>query len=144
MSPLLPSFHRLNANKPPRAELQAFVMPIVTLSGTNAQGQRVSTNVSSNEAAFVNGVFSQEIVMSPFRLAELAVEEEVARLKNGTTAFVLPGVQIMIFPIGLVITGLWTVIFCVAYGMGTYDRYHFREAYKARIARAEKAGVATF
>lgn len=119
-------------------------MPIVTLSGTNAQGQRVSTNVSSNEAAFVMGVFSQDIVMSSFRLAEVAVEAEVARLKNGTTAFVLPGVQIMIFPIGLIITGLWTVIFCVAYGMGTYDRYHFREAYKARMARAEKAGVATF
>ena len=119
-------------------------MPVVTLSGINPQGQRVSTNVSSNEAAFVNGVFSNEIVMSPFRLAELAVEAEVARLRNGTTAFVLPGVQIMIFPISLVITGLWTVIFLAAYGFGTYNRYHFREAYIARMARVEKAAVSRF
>ena len=117
-------------------------MPVVSLSGTNGQGRLVSTNVSSNEAAFVTGVFSQEIVMSAFRLAELAVEAEVARLRNGTTAFVLPGVQIMIFPIGLVITGLWTVIGVSAYALGTYNRYHFREHYKARMARQEKAAMA--
>ncbi|KAK1758884.1 hypothetical protein QBC47DRAFT_96641 [Echria macrotheca] len=124
------------------AELQALVMPVLTLSATNGQGRQVSTNVSSNEAAFVTGVFSKEIVMSSFRLAELAVEDEVARLKNGTTAFVLPGVQIMIFPIGLIITGLWTLLGVGAYAFGTYNRYNFREAYRARVARVEKGYVA--
>lgn len=126
------------------AELQALVMPVLTLSATNGQGRQVSTNVSSNEAAFVTGVFSQEIVMSAFRLAELAVEDEIARMRNGTTAFVLPGVQIMIFPIGLIITSLWMVIGIGAYAMGTYNRYNFRENYKRRIQRVEKAAVATF
>jgi hypothetical protein len=119
-------------------------MPVLTLSATNGQGRQVSTNVSSNEAAFVTGVFSQEIVMSAFRLAELAVEDEIARMRNGTTAFVLPGVQIMIFPIGLIITSLWMVIGIGAYAMGTYNRYNFRENYKRRIQRVEKAAVATF
>lgn len=117
-------------------------MPVLTLSATNSQGRQVSTNVSSNEAAFVTGVFSQEIVMSEFRLAELAVEDELARLRNGTTAFVLPGVQIMIFPIGLIITSLWTVLGFAAYGIGTYDRYNFREAYRRRVQRVEKSSVA--
>jgi hypothetical protein len=119
-------------------------MPVLTLSATNSQGRQVSTNVSSNEAAFVTGVFSQEIVMSAFRLAELAVEDEIARMTNGTSAFVLPGVEIMIFPIGLVITGLWTVIGVGAYALGTYNRYNFRENYRRRIQRVEKAAVATF
>ncbi|KAK0641450.1 hypothetical protein B0T16DRAFT_461513 [Cercophora newfieldiana] len=126
------------------AELQALVMPVLTLSATNSQGRQVSTNVSSNEAAFVTGVFSQEIVMSPFRLAELAVDEEIARLRNGTSAFQLPGVQIMIFPIGLIITSLWTVIGVGAYALGTYNRYNFREQYRRRIQRVEKSAVATF
>lgn len=117
-------------------------MPVLTLSGVNSQGRTVSTNVSSNEAAFVTGVFSQEIVMSPFRLAELAVEDELARLRNGTTAFVLPGVQIMIFPIGLIITSLWTVIGVSAYAFGTYNRYNFREAYRRRVQRVEKGTAA--
>lgn len=124
-------------------ELQALVMPILTLSATNSQGRQVSTNVSSNEAAFVAGVFSQEIVMSAFRLAELAVEDEIARMKNGTSAFVLPGVQIMVFPIGLIITSIWMVIGIGAYGMGTYNRYNFRENYRRRVQRVEKSGVST-
>ncbi len=117
-------------------------MPVVTLSANNAQGQKVSTNVSSNEAAFVTGVFSQEVVMSSFRQAELAVELEMERLQNGTTAFVLPGVQIMIFPIGLIITGLWTILGVGAYTYGTYNRYNFREHYRRRVARVGKGGVA--
>jgi len=117
-------------------------MPVLTLSATNSQGRQVSTNVSSNEAAFVTGVFSKEIVMSEFRLAELAVENELVKLRNGTTAFVLPGVRIMIFPIGLIITGLWTILGIVAYGIGTYDRYNFREAYRRRVQRVEKSLVA--
>jgi len=117
-------------------------MPVLTLSGINAQGRQVSTNVSSNEAAFVTGIFSQEIVMSAFRLAELAVEDEVARMRNGTSAFVLPGVQIMIFPIGLIITSIWTVVGVGAYAMGTYARYNFREHYRRRMQRLEKGTVA--
>ena len=119
-------------------------MPVITLSGTNGQGQQVSTNVSSNEAAFVTGVFSTEIVMSSFRLAELAVENELAMLRNGTTAFVLPGVQIMIFPIGLIITSVWTVVGVGAYAFGTYARYNFRDNYRRRVQRMEKATVARF
>ncbi|KAK4182815.1 hypothetical protein QBC35DRAFT_140611 [Podospora australis] len=124
------------------AQLQALVMPVVTLKAVNGDGETVSTTVSSNEAAFVAGVFSQEVVMSTFRMAELAVEEEVARLKNGTTAFVLPGVQLLIFPIGLIITSVWLVIGVVAYGAGTYARYNFRESHRRQMARVEKAGVA--
>ncbi|KAK4221563.1 hypothetical protein QBC38DRAFT_122064 [Podospora fimiseda] len=124
------------------ARLQALVMPVVTLSATNADGQKVSTNVSMNEAAFVAGVFSQEVVMSTFRQAELAVEEEMERLKNGETAFVLPGVQILIFPVGLIITSIWLVLGCAAYGYGTFARYNFREQHRRMVARAEKGGMA--
>ncbi|KAK3986004.1 hypothetical protein QBC44DRAFT_145207 [Cladorrhinum sp. PSN332] len=124
------------------ARLQALVMPVVTLSATNGGGQQVSTNVSMNEAAFVAGVFSQEVVMSTFRQAELAVEEEMERLKNGETAFVLPGVQILIFPIGLIITSIWTVLGCAAYAYGTFARYNFREQHRRMVARVEKGGMA--
>ncbi|KAK4202419.1 hypothetical protein QBC40DRAFT_44170 [Triangularia verruculosa] len=128
----------------PMAQLQALVMPIVTLSAANGDGQTVSTNVSVNEAAFVSGVFSQEVVMSTFRMAELAVEEEVARLKNGTTAFVLPGVQLLIFPIGLIITSIWLVVAVAAYGMGTYARYNFRESHRRMVAKTQKGTAPRF
>lgn len=123
------------------AQLEALVMPVVTLTAQNNLGQTVSTNVSSNEAAFVTGVFSQSIIMSDFSKALLAVQEELAGLKNGTVAFVLPGVRIMVFPIGLIITSVWLAIGLAAYGMGTVQRIAFREQYQRAVQRENKRAV---
>ncbi|KAK1779826.1 hypothetical protein QBC45DRAFT_125875 [Copromyces sp. CBS 386.78] len=124
------------------AQLQSLLLPIVTLSGTTPSGGQVSTNISSNEAAFVAGVFSKEVVLSDFNRAQLAVQDEMARLKNGTTAFVLPGVQIMVFPIGLIITSVWLAVFIAAYGYGTFCRYNFAVQYRERRAAVERGGMA--
>lgn len=111
-------------------------MPILTLTAVNATGQTISTNVSSNEAAFVTGVFSKEIIMSDFALASAAVDAVVEGLRNGTVAFVLPGVQILIFPVGLIITSIWLVLGVAAYGYGTYMRIAYAEQFKRRSAVA--------
>lgn len=140
----MPPVTSLSTDPKCRADLQALVMPVVTLSGKNARDQNVSTTVSSNEAAFVVGEFSKEVVMSSFTLANLAVEDEIARMRNGTTAFVLPGVQILIFPIGLIITSLWMVVGIAAYGYGTFCRYNFREQYRRRMMMQQKAAVPRF
>ncbi|KAI1103823.1 hypothetical protein F4804DRAFT_213872 [Jackrogersella minutella] len=122
--------------------LEALVMPTVTLTGKNPGGQQVSTNVSSNEAAFVNGIFSNEVVMSDFSLASLAVENITAQMVNGTVAFVLPGVNILIFPVGLILTSIWLVIGVGFYAFGTYERYNYRDMYRSRKAREGQAGYA--
>lgn len=80
-------------------------MPTITLR--SMLSTNTTTSVSLNEASFLAGVFSTSLVMSDFGLAQLAVDDAMAALANGTAAFVLPGVQIMVFPVGLVITGSW-------------------------------------
>ncbi|KAI0134829.1 hypothetical protein F4814DRAFT_443652 [Daldinia grandis] len=112
-------------------------MPTVTLTGKNLAGKQVSTNVSSNEAAFVNGIFSTDVVMSDFTLASVAVENITAEMLVGRVAFVLPGVNILIFPVGLIITSLWLVVGLGFYAFGTYERYNYRDTYRRRKARAE-------
>ncbi|RYP50889.1 hypothetical protein DL768_003678 [Monosporascus sp. mg162] len=119
--------------------IEALVMPKVTLTARNPSGATVNTTVSANEAAFINGVFSKEVVMSDFGLAQLAVDAMAAQMENGTVAFVLPGVNILIFPIGLVITSIWLAIGLAAYGFGTYERYAYRDAYRTRKARELKS-----
>ncbi|KAI3540152.1 hypothetical protein CABS01_14214 [Colletotrichum abscissum] len=118
------------------SQFEALVMPTLTLTGVNAAGQTVSTNVSSNEAAFLTGVFSKEIIKSDLAVAQAAVDEVVAQLKNGTVAFVLPGVQLMIFPVGLVVTSTWLLIGLAFYGFGTYERIGYAESYRRRRAIA--------
>jgi hypothetical protein len=117
-------------------------MPVVTLSAVNAAGQTVSTNVSSNEAAFVAGVFSQEIIMSTSALAQVAVDDQLRGLANGTVAFVLPGVNILIFPVGLIVTGTWMVLGLAVYGAGTIARIGFADSFKRRTQVASKSSVA--
>ncbi|CAM1510860.1 Fc.00g083730.m01.CDS01 [Cosmosporella sp. VM-42] len=116
------------------AALEALVMPILTLTAKNTTGFTLSTNVSTNEAAFLAGVFADEVVQSDFGAAQAAVADQMAGLKNGTVAFVLPGVQLMIFPVGLIITSVWLVIGLAAYGFGTYERMGYAEMYKRRQA----------
>lgn len=116
-------------------------MPVVTLTAVNSLGQTVSTNVSSNEAAFVTGVFSQSIIMSDFSKALLAVQQELTGMNNGTVAFVLPGVRIMVFPIGLIITSVWLAIGVAAYGIGTIQRIAYRERYQRALQRENKRAV---
>ncbi|KAL0944919.1 uncharacterized protein CTRU02_202806 [Colletotrichum truncatum] len=118
------------------SQLEALVMPTLTLTGINAVGQTVNTNVSANEASFVTGVFSKEIVRSDLAMAQAAVDDMVAGLKNGTVAFVLPGTQLMIFPVGLVVTGTWLLIGVAFYGFGTYERIGYAESYRRRRAVA--------
>ncbi|KAK7955969.1 uncharacterized protein PG986_005191 [Apiospora aurea] len=124
--------------------LEALVLPQVTLSATNAGGASVSTNVSSNEAAFVNGIFSKEVIMSDIARAQLAVNDLVDGLHNGTVAFVLPGVELLIFPIGLIITSVWMVVGFAAYGFGTFERINHRHTFRTRKLRAGKGAQSTF
>ncbi|KAI1340228.1 hypothetical protein F5Y15DRAFT_51986 [Xylariaceae sp. FL0016] len=122
--------------------LEPLVMPAVTLSAKTAAGQTISTNVSSNEAAFVNGIFSNEVIMSDFSLATLAVQNVTNQLAAGNIAFVVPGVNILIFPVGLVVTSVWTVLGVSAYGFGTYQRYGYRDSYRRRKAVSTKGAYA--
>ncbi|KAM5354294.1 hypothetical protein ACJ41O_000944 [Fusarium nematophilum] len=122
------------------ADIEGIIMPILTLTARNSTGALIRTNVSINEAAFLTGVFSRDVVMSDFAMAQAAVDDQMAGLKNGTVAFVLPGVQLMVFPIGLIITSVWLVIFVAAVGFGTYERFNYAEMYKRRQAVAVPRG----
>ncbi|KAL6819048.1 hypothetical protein V8C43DRAFT_180853 [Trichoderma afarasin] len=124
------------------ADLEALVMPTLTLSAVTSTGARISSNVSLNEAVFLVGVFSKDVILSDFAAAQQAVSLQQAGLKNGTVAFVLPGVNLMIFPTGLVITGTWLLIGLAVYGFGTYERIQHVTAYKRRAMHANRDNAA--
>ena len=113
-------------------------MPIVTLSAKDAAGQTISTTMSANEASFVTGALSREEVISATGQAQLAVNDQIAGLHNGTVAFVLPGYSFMLFPVGLVIISTWLLVGLVAYGMGTFARMQYAEAYKRAARRTAR------
>lgn len=52
------------------------------------------------------------------------------------TPFVLPGTTLGIFPLGLIITCIWTGLFVFAVGYGTIERVQFRNHFRRRLQLA--------
>jgi hypothetical protein len=94
------------------------LQPNVTLAANTTSGPTLNVTLDNTEAAFVNGFFSDKML---------------AAAAPPTAPFVLPGVTLGIFPTGLIITGVWAVLFIGAVGAGTIGRYQFRQAYRRRI-----------
>ncbi|KAG5980282.1 hypothetical protein E4U55_004188 [Claviceps digitariae] len=120
------------------AALQQVLIPTLTLSAPTPRGPNIQTNVSLNEASFLTGVFSKSVILSDFAAARAAVSAQLSGLHNGTVAFVLPGVQLMIFPTGTIIVSVWLALGLAAFGFGTYERISYAEMHKRRVARARE------
>lgn len=118
---------------------QKLLTPLVTLSRILANGTTINTTLTSAQSSFVNGVFSQEAQVIPNATYDPPLQTLV--VADGET-FVLPGVTIMIFPIGAVITGVWALLFTATVAYGTRGRMQFREIYRRRKAMLEKKNVA--
>jgi hypothetical protein len=104
-----------------------------------SNGQTVNTSLSGSEATFVNGVFAKAATTA----TKSAVQSPIQTLVVAANApFVLPGVNILIFPIGGIITGVWAILFIAAVGYGTVGRMQFRDQYRRRSARATKGNLA--
>jgi len=82
----------------------------------------------------VTGLFSDQ----PKTMATISAAGVVAN-----AAFVVPGMQIQVVPIGAVVTGVWAAGLVGVVGWGTVGRMGFRENYRRRKARAEGMGMGT-
>ncbi|KAG5950540.1 hypothetical protein E4U53_004886 [Claviceps sorghi] len=117
------------------AALEQVLIPTLTLSATTPRGANIQTTISLNEASFVTGVFSNSVILSDFAAAHAAVAAQLAGLHNGTVAFVLPGVQLMIFPTGAIIVSVWLALGLAVFGLGTWERVRYAAMYRRGIAR---------
>ncbi|KAF2196602.1 hypothetical protein GQ43DRAFT_467064 [Delitschia confertaspora ATCC 74209] len=121
--------------------LQPLLIPTIQLTATSPSSKApLSATLSSQEASFVNGVFSK---------ASSTINKGAAAQASATAAaakavpFVLPGTKLAFFPVGLVITSVWTVLLFLAVGLGTMGRIQFRDQYRRRMGREMAVGVRT-
>ena len=98
----------------------SLLTPAITLSGAEQDGSSIETRLSTEDASFVNGVFADGGVLG--FAGTLGANE----LKLPSTSFVG-------FPIGLVISSVWAVLYLMTMGYGTMSRYQARESYRRRV-----------
>ena len=115
-----------------------MIVPVVTLTGTDASGNKVNTSLSSDEATFVSGVFAAQVSTTK---VQTSAPMQTLVVASGAP-FVLPGQNILIVPIGLIITSVWTVLFIATIAYGTVGRMQFRDQFRRRNARAQKGDFA--
>jgi len=120
------------------ADLEKALTPTVTLTGQEPTGQTVNTTLSSDEATFVSGIFAEPGIGTK---AQVAPPMQTLVVAPGAP-FVVPGLNILIYPVGGIITGIWTVLFIATLAYGTIGRMQFREQYRRRSARANETNTA--
>ncbi|KAM0794969.1 hypothetical protein BDR22DRAFT_779900, partial [Usnea florida] len=99
----------------------SILTPSIILSGIEQDGTPINTGLSTQDASFVNGVFASANPTSS--------QSKTATDVNEST---LPGTQTLGFPIGLIISSVWAVLYLMTMGYGTMMRYQARESYRRR------------
>ena len=89
----------------------------------------MTTVLSASDASFVNGLLVQNATLICSTLACTQAYSAIS------AAFVLPGTTLAIFPTGLLITSLWSLIGISFFTWGTIGRFQFREQYRRRKNR---------
>lgn len=122
--------------------LRPLLIPQIDLEARNPRtGETVETTLSSGDASFVNGVFSKA-ASGPTNIAPGAAASASAAAQSAAP-FVVPGQSLAFFPIGLVVTCIWTALFMGAVGFGTFGRIQFRDQYRRRVKNELTRGVRT-
>jgi hypothetical protein len=110
-------------------QVMSLMVPAITINAVSEDTrQPIETKLTTTDTAyFVVGDFRGEFASSAAdpQFQESAIE--------ASSVFVLPGTTFGIFPIGMIITLAWLVIFVCAYGFGTWRRYQHREFYRKRM-----------
>lgn len=105
-----------------RTTALSLLTPAITLSGTGQDGTSINTRLSTQDASFVNGVFSRA-----------GLQGSQSTSGTDVNKFVMRGTKLVGFPIGLVISSIWAALYLMAMGHGTISRYQARESYRRRV-----------
>ncbi|KAF1995323.1 hypothetical protein P154DRAFT_580983 [Amniculicola lignicola CBS 123094] len=120
--------------------LKDLLIPQIQLTANSPSGAALSETLSGTEASFVNGVFAKQATTTQDAAARASA---TAALSGKGASYILPGTKLAFFPVGLVITCVWTGFFFLAVGLGTVGRMQFREQYRRRMKREIAQGVRT-
>lgn len=114
-------------------EIMSLLIPQITLHVPSSNGNVISSDLPASDTVyFVAGQFTKEA--TPELAAKAANPLMAQKAIADAQGFVLPGTTFGIFPVGLIVTGSWTALFFLAFGLGTLGRIRHRDVYRKRIA----------
>jgi len=121
-----PEFLRPSARQ---EELRGLLMPDLSLKSRTPAGTELVVKLATNEAFFVNGVFSE------------LKDNNAATANIVAPAFVLPGTRIEIMPVGMIVFSAYLFVATCIFMYGTFERRKFRDQYRKKIAASAKVAT---
>lgn len=116
-----------------RTTIHLALVPNLTVSGDAQDGTTLTTQLSTDDASFVNGLFTNYSAMnqtSSFSASFVADEESSVRMGN----------TLAIFPVGLILTSIWTLLLLMIMGYGTMSKIRARDSYRRRVKSRMSGG----
>jgi hypothetical protein len=121
---------------------RALLVPQISISAVNPVSQKsINTTLSSTESSFNAGVFSKAAgnATDPKSILGQPQEQIAAAAAGQPTPYDVPGLALNVFPVGLIVTGTWMIMFFGVVGLGTFGRLQFRDQYRRALrARGEE------
>lgn len=120
------------------ASTEALLTPIVSLTAVTATtpSTSVNTTLSTKEASFITGALTTTNTSSAAIATTTANMTGIAAVVVPSgTLFRMPGTKILIFPIGAIVCGTWTLLLVGTIAYGTVGRIGFRDQFRSRKAR---------
>ena len=105
-----------------RTKALSLLTPAIILSGAQQDGTSIDTRLSTQDASFVNGVFANPRSEGLPPTTATDIEE-----------IILPGTKLVGFPVGLVISSIWALLYLITMVYGTISKYQARESYRKRV-----------
>lgn len=114
-----------------RTTVYSVFLPNITFSGITPDGANLSTSISTSDASFVNGLFTQYGTWN--KTEEISEADAQHGLAYGNT--------FAVFPVGLVITSIWTILILMVMGYGTMSKMQARDHYRRRVRSRMSGGI---
>lgn len=125
-------------------EFKSILTPNITIYANSPNSsQNASSQLSSSEASFNAGLFttgSGSLTNLQFLLNNPA-ERIIAAAQGLPTPYSVPGLTLGVFPIGLIVTGVWMLAFFSTVAYGAMGRIKLRDQYRRDVKAYQTNGI---
>ena len=116
-----------------RTTVASVLVPNITFSGAMADGNPISTQLSTKKALFVHGLFTD--------YNKPKNTPKGSTLANDGIDYGLPGTTLTVIPVGFIITSVWAILIMMIMGYSTLSKIRAREAFRKRVRSKMSGGL---
>ncbi|KAM5437169.1 hypothetical protein MferCBS31731_005586 [Microsporum ferrugineum] len=118
-------------------EHRYLLLPNISIT-TNSPSQPdtlIQTNIAPDTLSYTAGYLANGTHL-PYNITTGEAKTQLKYIILASLEYEIPGMSLGIFPMGLIVTGVWAGLFIAIVGYGTYERKQYRDFHERRLKYA--------